>query len=56
MRDGNKRRGGEEECLDGGVDEFRGRMLRGGRGETGREVVPLFPGGDGVNVMIEGQD
>lgn len=44
-----KRRGGGE-CLDCRVDEFRGRMLRGGRGESGGGggVVLLFPGGDGV--------
>lgn len=44
------RDGGDENGRRGVSDEFRGRMLRGGRGESGGGVgaVLLFPGGDGV--------
>lgn len=40
--------------MDGGV-EFRGRMLKGGRGESARGggVGLLFPGGMVLNGMIE---
>lgn len=49
------RDGGDENGRRGVSDEFRGRMLRGGRGESGGGVgaVLLFPGGMVLNVMIE---